>query len=360
MLSKHARTVLIAFILASLLATPALATGKFFDSEIKGKAIKPDGAPLKVGISVAELASEFIISLLEYSRWMLQQAGAEVTVVNANYSTHSQMSQLDDFIQKKVDVIIVQPTDSEALAPAVRRVNEAGIPIITVNRSVYGKGIKIDLFAGADDAVMGERAANFLLSKVSGSGAKVATIQGVLATANARGRAEGFSRVIKNSPKATVVSDRPADWKPELAMAAVTDVLASTPTLFGFFSHSDCMLPGVVSGLKQANRLVPAGDKKHVWIVSVDGAPYALDQIRKGTVDATIEQSPLMLAVVAVKGTLTRVAKGLPLGERTVLIDPVLITKGNVDDPSLWGNFDAAKKQLWPRTEEVWAKYLKY
>lgn len=362
MFRKQVLTVSLTIILIAGLIVPLYATAApddFVSGELAGKGIR-NGKPLQVGIAMADLYSEFTISMSEYARWMLQQAGAKVTVANANFDTNAQMSQLMDFIERRVDVVVIQPTDCEAIAPAIERVNAAGIPVIAINRPVNGKNAVTDLGVFVDDVVLGRKAAEFAAGKAQGTSGKVLTVQGVLATANARDRAAGFSEVDSKNDAIRVVSDRPCDWKAEDAMAAVVDIMATNPDLFAVFSHSDCMLPGVVSGLKQGNRFYPAGDKRHVVVVSVDGDPFALDQIRKGYVDATVENSPLMLSVVAVKGILTRIAKGLPLGQETIMIDPVIVTNANVDDPSLWGNFDVSKNQLWPMTETIWNSYLNY
>lgn len=331
--------------------------GDFLTDFIKGKAIKEDGTPLKVGLNVAELKSEFIILAQDYAAMLLKEAGAEVSITNANNSVDTQMNQMDDFIEMGVDVIIVQPADSEALAPAIKKINDAGIPVICINRSVYGDGIKVDLAIGADDQELGRIAAQYVAECADGKDAKIATMQGTLATANAHDRAEGFSGECAKNANLNIVSDRPCEWDSEAALAATQDVLTANPDLFAIFSHSDCMSSGIVSGLTQADRAVPATDPKHVLFVSIDGAPNGLDYIRQGMMDATVEQSSPMMAVIAVKAILEKVVKGLPLSGEKINVAPVLITADNVDDPSLWGNYDVSTG-LWSRTEEVWNTYL--
>lgn len=333
------------------------AAGDFLSTYITGKAIKADGTPLKVGINVAELKSEFIIMAQDYAVMLLEEAGAEVSVTNANNSVDTQMNQLNDFIEMGVDVIIVQPADSEALAPAIKQINDANIPVICINRSVFGEGIFVDLAIGADDQVMGQMAADYMLNLANGTDAKVATMQGTLATANASKRAEGFQEILDQNPSMQNISDRPCDWDSETAMAATTDVLTANPDLFGIFSHSDCMLPGIIAALTQSSKLAPVGEEGHVVVIAVDGAPNALDYVRQGYLDATIEQSSPMMATVAVKAILTKVMNGIPLTGETVNCEPTLITAENVDDASLWGNFSIAG-EVWPRTEEVWNTYL--
>ena len=62
-----------------------------FLESIKGSGIKADGTPIKVGISSAELYSEFAISLSGYPEWLLKQAGCEVDFVNPDFNLNTQI-----------------------------------------------------------------------------------------------------------------------------------------------------------------------------------------------------------------------------------------------------------------------------
>ncbi|CCU78709.1 Ribose ABC transport system, periplasmic ribose-binding protein RbsB (TC 3.A.1.2.1) [Halanaerobium saccharolyticum subsp. saccharolyticum DSM 6643] len=356
--------VLVTIFLVSMITISVSAQeSDFFKKNIENQGIKENGEPLQVGITVAEMASEFIVSLQQYSKWMLEEAGAEVTVSNPNYDVNKQMSQIEDFIQTGKDVIIIQATDSEAIAPAVKKANEANIPVIAIVRPIHGEDITVNMTTYGDDQLMGKKAAQVLVEEFEENNvenAKIATVQGDLATANARGRSDGFTNEIAKYDNIEIVSQRASEWKPEKAMAAITDVLNAHPDLDGVFSHNDGMVPGVISALKQSGKPISQEADGHVTIVSVDGSPYALEQIREGNLKASVEYSPLMMATIAVKGSLTRVAKGLPLNEEVVQFEPIVITKENVDSQKLWGNFDVSSETIWPMTEGIWNNYLNY
>ncbi|MFR8903947.1 MAG: substrate-binding domain-containing protein [Blautia wexlerae] len=90
-----------------------------FESEIlPNLAIKEDGTPLKVAITVAELDSEYVIAVQKYAQYLLETAGAEVTVSSADGDVENQCNQIYDFIEKGVDVVLIQAADSNAVAPA--------------------------------------------------------------------------------------------------------------------------------------------------------------------------------------------------------------------------------------------------
>ena len=116
----------------------------------------------------------------------------------------------------------------------------------------------------------------------------------------------------------------------------VLDALTENPNVKGVFSHNDEMIRGVVSALRQANKLVPVGDPAHIIVVGLDGTPLALQRIREATQDATVEQSPIAMGTFF--DQIVNYFDGKPL-EKSFLTKPTLITKANVDDPAHWGNF---------------------
>lgn len=340
-------------------AAPSPAENDFLTQNVTGKGIKADGTPVKVGITVSRLDSEMISTAVKTLEFLIKEAGGEVTSTQANDDVNTQMSQFNDFIQSGCDVIVTQPADSQALAPAVAQANEAGVAVIAINRSVYGDNMTVDLFVGSDDTIMAELCAEDLIKQADGKEVKIGTLQGVLATANASLRAEGFANYIKDYPNIINVGDRPCDWKNELAEPAAIDMLTVNPDLFAIFSHSDCMLQGIFSAFTQADRMVKRGEEGHIVLYGVDGDAYALEKIREGYLDATVEQSPLMMATVAAKAILTKVVNGEALTGEEILVPPTFINHENVDDPNLWGNFDVDAGELWPMTEEVWNSYIR-
>lgn len=339
-------------------AYAAEAEDDFIAKNVAGKGIKADGTPVKVGCTVSRLDSEMISTAVKTLEFLIEASGGEITSTQANDDVNTQMAQFNDFIQAGCDVIVTQPADSQALAPAVKQANEAGVPVICINRSVYGDDIRVDLFVGSDDTVMAELCAEDLVKRADGQKVKIATLQGVLATANASLRASGFADYIVDYPNLVNVGDRACDWKNELAEPATVDLLTANPDLFAIFSHSDCMLQGVFSAFRQNDRYVKAGEEGHIVLYGVDGDAYALDMIRQGYLDATVEQSPLMMATVAAKAILTKVVNGEQLSGEEILVPPTFIDSENVDDNNLWGNFDVDAGELWPKTEETWNAYI--
>jgi len=337
------------------------AADESFLEKIKGAGIKADGSPIKVGISAAELYSEFALALSGYPEWLLKQAGCEVDFVNPDFDLNKQVGYFEDFAAMGKEVIIAQPVDDFALADATLKAQAKGIKVFNTNHPVSDKdGTPIcDLYGGSPNIAMAEEAAKYFIEKAAGKKVKIVQLMGAMGQIIATQRDEAFRAIIEKYPNIELVDSKPTDWMTEKAYSIMIDMLTATPDLWGIYSQSDCMLPGILAALEQAGKLYPVEDEKHIITVAIDGAPVALEKIREGVHDMTVEQSPYAMGCVVAKGVLM-LAKGLDLPEppdSLIEIRPVLITAENVDDPSLWGNFGVPHDELWPRTQEVFDYY---
>jgi ribose transport system substrate-binding protein len=360
-MSKKVFLLIVVIIMVSLIGITSATAEESFLEKIKGAGIKADGSKIKVGISSAELLSEFAVSLSGYPEWLLKQAGCEVDFVNPDADLNKQIGFFEDFAAMGKEFIIVQPVNSFALADAVLRAKAKGIKVFATNYLVVDKdGVAVvDLFAGSPNKAMSEAAAKFLVEKAAGKKVKIVQIMGNMGQLIAIQRDEFFRAYIEKYPNIELVDSQAADWMTEKAYTIMIDILTATPDLWGIYSQSDCMLPGIWAALEQAGKLFPVGHEKHITTVAIDGAPVALQKIREGVHDMTVEQSPYAMGCVVAKGVLM-LAKGLDLPkvpDNLIEVVPVSITAENVDDPSLWGNFGVPHDVLWPRTQEIFEYY---
>jgi ribose transport system substrate-binding protein len=173
------------------------------------------------------------------------------------------------------------------------------------------------------------------------------------ATTNGRDRTTGFDTCMKANYPDIKIIEQPTNWKADRATSITQTVVTSTPNLSAIYMQSDSvMLAGVLNVLKSAGKLHKVGEPGHIFAVSIDGTPAALERLRQGDIDAVISQ-PLDLyvdyAVRYTKDALdgktlkagptdhdsTLVAIGNSLQD---LLPATLVTKANADDKTLWGN----------------------
>ena len=360
-MSKKVFLLIVVIIMVSLIGITSATANESFLEKIKGAGIKADGSPIKVGISAAELYAEFAIALNGYPEWLLKQAGCEVDFVNPDFDLNKQIGYFEDFAAMGKEVIIAQPVDDFALADAAVRAQAKGIKMFATNSPISDKGGVpiVDFYCGSPNIGMAEECAKFLVEKAAGKKVKIVQLMGAMGQLKAIQRDEYFRAYIEKYPNIELVDSKVTDWMVEKAYPIMIDMLTATPDIWGIYSHSDCMLPGIWAALEQAGRLYPVGNEKHIITVACDGAPSSLQKIREGFHDMSVEQSPYAMGCVVAKAVLM-LAKGLDLPkvpDNLIEVAPTRITAENVDDPSLWGNYGVPHDELWPRTQEIFEYY---
>jgi len=203
----------------------------------------------------------------------------------------------------------------------------------------------------ADNHAYGEKACMYIGQHVKSG--KVVQIMGDLASVNGRDRSEAFRSCLKKYPNLTLL-EIPASWKGDVAATALDSLLTANPDVKGIYMQAGGVyLSPTLQTLRRKQMLYPAGDPKHVVIVSNDGIPQEYDAIRRGEIDATISQPADLYAkygLYYIKAALAgKTFKPGPTDHDSTIIQlspglledqlpAPLVTKANVDDKNLWGN----------------------
>lgn len=317
---------------------------------------KGDG--LKIGLTVSDLTSTYIVAAAEYTQKLLEASGAAVTLVNCESNASTQASQIDDFISMGCDVIAIHAADSEALATSVDKAVEAGIPCVGFNKEISGGKLSFAVVS-SDNVATGASAAQWLADKAKEEGVenpKVAVMQGTMTQSDAYLRQEGIEDVAKKEGLNLI--NEPCEWLSDKAESALNDVLTANPDLFGIITHCDSMDTGVISALRQADMAGKAGDENHIYWSGIDCDPVGVESLNTGLMDVCVEQSPLSLATVVAKGILEYVAKGEELGGEVIPMNTRVITGADTNDDSLWALYDTKSEQFWSGTEGIWNEFL--
>ncbi|GIN69574.1 D-ribose ABC transporter substrate-binding protein [Bacillus sp. J14TS2] len=275
---------------------------------------------------------EFMVALDEGIKEEAEKLGANVTVLDGQEDSQVQLRQIEDNIAKGVDLIILAPNNSDELVPGVKKANDAGIPVVTVD-SIVAEGAEIVSSISFNNAEAGQVAAQYIRTAL-GEGT-VLELTGSPAAYHAIFRGGGFNQGMEESTDFEVISQN-AEWSAEESQSITADSLTANSEINAIFTHNDDMQRGVLSGLRQVDKLKTAEEDGYIVSVGVDGTPEALERIRKGEQAATVNQDPFEMGALAVQ-TAIKYIKGEDVPKEQ-FTPPVLITKENVDDPDLWGN----------------------
>jgi ribose transport system substrate-binding protein len=262
-----------------------------------------------VGLVMKSLANEFFKSMEEGARAFAQADGTFTLVpvgMNSETDIETQVSAVENFITKKVDLICVAPADSVGMVAPVKRAIKAGITVVNfdvkLDDDALAKAGLADLvFVGPDNQEGAYLAGKELAAKI-GNGGKVFIIEGNPGADNAKMRKAGFDKAAREAGLNVLVS-RTAHWETEEANTLVTNLLTQYPDVQGIMAANDSMALGVVKALDAA------GKSGKVLVVGFDNIPAIQKLVKEGKVLATIDQFGPDMAANCIK-TGFRMKKG--------------------------------------------------
>ena len=241
-----------------------------------------------IGFSVSTVNNPFFVTLTEGAKKAASEKNVELVVVDAGDDAAKQTSDIEDLVSRNVGVLIVNPVDSDAVAPAVKSAMSQGIKVIAVDRGVNGVDVDCQI---ASDNVAGARMATEYLMELVGEGAKVAELQGVPGASATIDRGEGFHQVADKSLQ--VAASQTANFNRAEGMTVMENILQSDGTIKGVFAHNDEMALGAVEAV--------AASGKDIKIVGFDATDDAQKAVKDGKMAATVAQKPDKMGETAIE-----------------------------------------------------------
>ncbi len=259
-----------------------------------------------IGLSVSTLNNPFFVTLSDGAKEKAKEKNVDLIVVDAGDDAAKQTSDIEDLISKNISVLIVNPVDSDAVAPAVKDAIEKGIKVVSVDRIV--NGVDVDCAIASDNVAGAKLAAEYLLSLV-GDNAKVAELEGVPGASATIDRGKGFHEVADT--KLNVVSKQTANFNRSEGMTVMENMLQANPDIVGVFAHNDEMALGAVEAI----------GGKNIVVVGFDATDDALAAVKAGKMAATVAQQPDLMGSTAVETAVKLIA-----GETVEKSIPVEVT----------------------------------
>jgi ribose transport system substrate-binding protein len=277
----------------------------------------------KVGLALSTLNNPFFVTLRDGAQQAATSGGVQLIVADGANDNAKQADEISTFITQKVDVIIVNPTDSDAVVSSVQKANQAKIPVIAVDRA--SNGGTLASFIASNNVEAGKLGAQQLLKAVP-NGAKVAMLIGIPGASAARDRGKGFTDAVAdasiNTKGAKLVAQQVANFKRDEALNVMQNILTANPDLAGVFAQNDEMALGAVQAIKAK------GLTGKVFVVGVDGIDDAKAAIKAGDMLATVAQQPDVMGKLAVEAAI-KLANGQSVDSKQDVPLKVL-TKDNV------------------------------
>ncbi|MBI4580523.1 MAG: sugar ABC transporter substrate-binding protein [Planctomycetes bacterium] len=305
-----------------------------------GSATQPaSGKRPTVGVAFETLQTEYWVASLDAVKAELDKRGMDILTAVADGDANRQLEQVNSFIARRVDGIILVPKDAQTVIPMIRAANRAQVPIVLYNRPPAESDAK-SVTVVADNRAITRETVTFMAeqAKKRGGRHKAAILIGDLGDINAVGRRDGFDEAIKHYAEVIeVVARIPTEWNQEKALAGLTNALQANPDINFIFTSSDFLLPSIASALKTAGKYKKIGEEGHVLLGGFDGDATAYRMLVEGYLDADGVQDVYFECAAAVQALVDlRAGKDVP----PMIYDPgLVIQQGNLSQAAsrMWG-----------------------
>ena len=239
-----------------------------------------------IGVSISTLNNPFFVKIKDGIEKEAKKQGVKVKFADAQDDAAKQANDIDDLIQQKVDYLIVNPTDSDAISGSIQIANDEAIPVITLDRDV-AKG-DVASFIASDNIKGGEMGGKLIVDEL-GEDAKVAELEGVPGASATRERGKGFHNVADKS--LDVVSKQSAKFNRTEGLNVTQNIIQAHPDIKAIFSQNDEMALGAVEAI----------GNKDIKVIGFDGNEDAIKSVEKGKLFATVAQQPNLMGEESIK-----------------------------------------------------------
>jgi ABC-type sugar transport system substrate-binding protein len=242
-----------------------------------------------VGFSQMESDNPWRVAQTKSLRDEAAKRGYDLVVTDAQGQTAKQVSDVEDLIARRVNLILLAPREFEGLAPALQAAKRARIPVILVDREAAGTpGVDFVTFLGSNFVEQGRRAADWL-AQATGGKANIVELSLTPGSSVARDRAQGFREGIAKHPGMTIIASQTGNASRATAQGVMQNIAQSLGSrITAIYAHNDEMALGAIQALTAASIKPGVGVK----IVSIDGERAALEAIARGELGATVESNP--------------------------------------------------------------------
>jgi ABC-type sugar transport system substrate-binding protein/DNA-binding response OmpR family regulator/nitrogen-specific signal transduction histidine kinase len=242
----------------------------------------------------------------------------ELLYRDAENSSERQIADIEDFIEAKVDLLIVSPNETDPITPVVEKAFLQGIPVIMVDRKINSSFYSA--YIGANNYEVGKLAGDYIAELLNGKG-KIVEIWGLRGSSPAADRHRGLWEVLSNFPNINLVGEIDGKWERDTSKVQVQRRITSFPAFDLVFAHNDVMGYGAYTVCRE---IFP--DNK-IKFIGVDALPGPIAGIQ--FVDDKILTASFLYPTGGEESIriANQILKGLPYEKENTLLSTVIDTK---------------------------------
>ena len=318
--------------------------GRYYVGRVHAKQLSPLEKKDKYTIGFAQVGSNNPWRIAETNSMKEQfetKLGWTLIMTDANEDTAKQLADIDTILAQRPDIMIFPPRESQALAPKVLEIYEAGIPVILIDRDVDHSIARPKehyiTFIGSDFVDQGRRAAEWLAKTMNGE-ANIMQLEGTTGSDPAIDRKQGFEDYLAGTFKGTptaeggfpgmkIIASQSGDFQREKGRQVMESLLPAHPEVNAVYAHNDEMAIGAIEALEAAGRK-PGED---VILVSIDGENAAIQAIVDGKLGASVESSPFF-GPIAYETMMKYIEEGIDAIPEWVVVEDRFFDASNAEE----------------------------
>ena len=247
-----------------------------------------------------------------------QHKDVELLFASAKDNDKLQTEQIEKFIQRGVDLLIISPNQVHSITPVIDKAYDKGIPVILFDRKTDSQ--KYTAFIGADNVKVGKTIGEFIAKTLHGEG-KVIEIKGLDNSSPAIDRHKGFVQALSKYPDIQLKRTLSGEWTKESGYKSIKSAIADAKDCNIVWGQNDRMAEG-------AQRAMAEAGVHNVLYVGTDALPS-----KGGGIEAVHNGKLLASYIYPTRGDMVmqlamRILKKQPF-HRDNYLKGALVTKDN-------------------------------
>ncbi len=258
-----------------------------------------------MALVVSTLNNPFFVTLKEGAEAKAKELGYKLLVLDSQNDPAKELANVEDVLNKKIVLMMINPTDSDAVRSAIKAANRKNVPVVTLDRGANGG--KVVSHVASDNALGGAMAGDLIKKTLGGKG-MVVELEGVPGTSAARDRGDGFNKSIKGAAGIKVVASQAADFDRTKGLNVMENILQAQPKSYAVFAHNHDMALGAIKAIQAA--------KRKILVVGFDGTDDGVAAVKDGSMLATVAQQAGKIGSIGVE-TAHKILKGEKVSKYT-------------------------------------------
>ena len=279
----------------------------------------------KVALVLKTLNHPFFVDMRRGAQEAADRLGVqlEVQAAEREIDVEKQMQIVENMIQTGIKALVITPSGSREIVPALVKARDAKVPVIIVDTRIDEKaateaGVHTETFVGSDNYEGGKLAGAHVV-KATGGKARVGILEGIPGHETGDSRLRGFRDAVKDAPGITIVASQPANWERDQGFNVFQNMLQAHPDIDTVFAASDLMALGAIEAI------AAAGKTGRIQVVGFDALDDAKKAIAAGTMDASVAQFPAEMGKAAIESVVKAIrGEKLPA---SIMVKLEMVTK---------------------------------